>query len=271
VNRARPGPEGFTLVELLAVIAVILLLLVLLFPALQGAQESVRSVLCKTNLRTLALATIVFAQDHDGALPGVYGNTCRHDADWKWEIFGTEVALDDGVPFFPWMYEGGCAKNHPGSLVRYTGVDRTNSKKLYRCPSLRSAPFASGRGSNGMFDYGMIKPFGGASLTVIPPFATLYRGRPEQVRMPTPFFAEEDPLYCMNAGNLDPGHSNVDRVGVWHRGWRGNYVSVIGSVQTVGLAPDGKSGPLTWDWSVQLGDRILDIADPAVNYGRWGQ
>ncbi len=61
--------RGFTLIELLVVVAIIALLVGILLPALQGARDSARSVICVSNLRTLAITTQQFADDHDGALP----------------------------------------------------------------------------------------------------------------------------------------------------------------------------------------------------------
>ncbi|MEX0776005.1 MAG: prepilin-type N-terminal cleavage/methylation domain-containing protein [Phycisphaeraceae bacterium] len=66
-NRTR----GFTLVELLVVIAIIALLLAILLPALGMARESARELICLTNIRSQAQATIMFTTDHRGYLPNV--------------------------------------------------------------------------------------------------------------------------------------------------------------------------------------------------------
>lgn len=61
--------DGFTLIELLVVIAIIALLIGILLPALHSARNSARSVVCISNLRTLAITTHQYADAHRGILP----------------------------------------------------------------------------------------------------------------------------------------------------------------------------------------------------------
>ena len=60
--------RGFTLIELLVVIAIIALLLALLMPALEKARELGRRAVCLGNLKDLALAWMMYADDNDGKL-----------------------------------------------------------------------------------------------------------------------------------------------------------------------------------------------------------
>ena len=66
MSRAR----GFTLIELLVVIAIIAILAAILFPVFARAREGATKISCVSNLKQLATVLIMYAEDHDGALPG---------------------------------------------------------------------------------------------------------------------------------------------------------------------------------------------------------
>lgn len=53
--------DAFTLIELLVVIAIIALLLAVVTPSLKKAKEAAKSVVCRNNLKTLALANELYA------------------------------------------------------------------------------------------------------------------------------------------------------------------------------------------------------------------
>lgn len=58
--------SGFTLVELLVVIAVIAVLLAILLPSLRKVKALAKRVVCKSNLKQLALAWQVYLDENDG-------------------------------------------------------------------------------------------------------------------------------------------------------------------------------------------------------------
>ena len=66
--------DGFTLSELLVVIAIIAILATLIFPSVGTSLSKAKQVTCGSNLRQLGAGLLMFAADHDGALPAGQGN-----------------------------------------------------------------------------------------------------------------------------------------------------------------------------------------------------
>ncbi len=70
--------SAFTLVELLVVIAIILLLIAIVLPALRGARERAKIVVCTSNLRQLGQAIHSYAKNYDDWLPGLFHSFVRN-------------------------------------------------------------------------------------------------------------------------------------------------------------------------------------------------
>jgi prepilin-type N-terminal cleavage/methylation domain-containing protein/prepilin-type processing-associated H-X9-DG protein len=91
---------GFTLIELLVVIAIIAILAALLLPALSQAKEAARSASCLSNLRQLALAVHMCADDSEDKFPGVWdasvgnGNNSGSNGWMYFMSFGTPTRFD---------------------------------------------------------------------------------------------------------------------------------------------------------------------------------
>ena len=99
--------KPFTLIELLVVIAIIAILASMLLPALAKAREKARSIACVNNLKTHALAALMYGDDNDGYFSRM--NTgdlnarqdCRIEAEFTlsaWDEAAEEAALKEEYP-----------------------------------------------------------------------------------------------------------------------------------------------------------------------------
>jgi prepilin-type N-terminal cleavage/methylation domain-containing protein/prepilin-type processing-associated H-X9-DG protein len=102
---------GFTLVELLVVIAIIAILAALLLPALSKAKERSKRTRCIANARQIAMASFMFADDHDDTFP---------------------IQPDDGLPV---VEVGGHGTNFYDQLMPYVP-----QPAVWLCPSTKEWP-----------------------------------------------------------------------------------------------------------------------------------
>ncbi len=65
----RSNRKGFTLIELLVVIAIIAILAAILFPVFAKARDKARQTACSSNMKQLATAVMMYAQDYDETYP----------------------------------------------------------------------------------------------------------------------------------------------------------------------------------------------------------
>ena len=66
---SSPARAGFTIVELLVAITIIALLMSLLVPALGNARDQTRLTLCRTRLRNVGIAALLYANANKSFLP----------------------------------------------------------------------------------------------------------------------------------------------------------------------------------------------------------
>lgn len=99
VRRDRQ-PTGFTLIELLVVIAIIAILAAILFPVFARAREQARKSTCQSNLKQLANAAIMYAQDYDQRLLPMAALSATAGPIW-WSTLVQPYLKNEGVLFCP--------------------------------------------------------------------------------------------------------------------------------------------------------------------------
>ncbi len=139
VRRSR---LGFTLIEILIVIAIIAILIGILLPAIGNARKIAQKTKCMSNVRQIALASFVYAQDYKDQL-------------WPAAFWAD---LDGDATTLPFT---------PGLLFSYVNY----ADFVVECPSNKRARAVSAGGSNGFgwtrdlnFDYTMFDEMQGAQL-----------------------------------------------------------------------------------------------------------
>ncbi len=147
VNRTRY--PAFTLIELLVVVSIIALLISILLPSLRAARDAAKAAQCQSNLRRLAVSSVIYLTENDGryfpfrlktADPDggdVFVNQYRREKPrWQWFLStGTGAVINPGQ--FAYLPDG---RFGDGSLDEEGNpVGRLATNDYFLCPSLQGA------------------------------------------------------------------------------------------------------------------------------------
>ncbi len=123
----RSRRRGFTLIELLVVIAIIAILAAILFPVFARARAKARMASCQSNIRQIALAVIMYADDNDETFPIMYPAPYVYAKVWTFYV----------TPYI--------------STQAASVYDVDN---VWKCPSVRAPDY---QGNNAYSAYGIVR------------------------------------------------------------------------------------------------------------------
>jgi prepilin-type N-terminal cleavage/methylation domain-containing protein/prepilin-type processing-associated H-X9-DG protein len=145
-NRKRlpaVGGAGFTLIELLTVIAIIGILAAILIPTVGKVRDTARQARCGSNLRQLAMAVIIYANERKDTLPTAY------DADGGPRGIFPEIRDPSPGPGAVSFAED--SRAFAAVIRSYLGVGRADG--IWTCPSNRAAIAATADSSGRRVTY----------------------------------------------------------------------------------------------------------------------
>ena len=158
-HASRLAAQWFTLIELLVVIAIIAILASMLLPALSRAKQAGQNVVCVSQEKQMAIATLMYVGDHDTWIPPGYA----YDS-WTPTDLETRLANE-------WYW--------PFRLLPYLA----NGEAVFDCPISLKYPVLNTYAANGVFNM----------FVLWPESANVKATRLAQIKRPTrvPFFWEQ--------------------------------------------------------------------------------
>lgn len=128
-QKRMKSKKGFTLIELLVVIAIIAILAAILFPVFARAREKAKQATCQSNLKQIAQAILMYADDHDGYGPVSHASGCFQDDATETQSPGG--MCNSALALAP--YDAGWATYYVQTPGQPTGVSDWKINPLWLC------------------------------------------------------------------------------------------------------------------------------------------
>lgn len=229
--------RAFTLIELLVVIAIIAVLMAILMPSLRIAREQARSINCRSNVRTLTLAWLMYKDDNDAKL--VNAVTPQYNAQ----------SANPGWVTMPPTPGSSSVEEKKAYIKKGALWPYVMKVECYRCPSDRrqNSPFHA----YAYRTYSIVGGLNGGGAGTTPCLKYTEIKQPSEKWV---FLAECDKRgYNMNSWLINPNDREwVDPFGIWHRS----------NTSTVGYA-DGRVGMQQWRSQSLIDWNMLALNNPA--------
>lgn len=242
IKSHAPRTNAFTLIEILVVISIIALLVAILLPGLKRAREQSQTVVCRSNMKQIVNATLLYTQDYGDQVMPV-------NLDLAQDINGSVGAA--------WARVVDPSNNQirPGLIFDY--IDTVD--EVFECPSNRREKLNEDQGENMFggntpldFDYTMAANMQGARTDrvrrigyvtsperwpagTIPPATLPISAMPNVPHVKqlsgTPVFMEENTIF-FNQDVPDGLWSNADQIETRHNG-SANVAYLEGHVEPI--------------------------------------
>ena len=214
--------KAFTLIELLVVIAIIALLMAILMPSLRLARQQARSIICRSNVRTLTLAWLIYKDDNDAKLPNAQtpGPNYNQTQSAPWVVMPSNPG-DASVEEKKYYIKQGVMWSYVKQIKSYRCPSDRRNKSMHHRYAYRT--FSIAGGLNG------VNPKGGWEIIPCLKYTDIKNPAIKYV-----FTTECDPRgYNVNSWVMRPRSRQwVDPFATWHRrnsstlGWADGHVDM---------------------------------------------